>query len=287
MTDRLPVRKTWKLYIDGAWPRSESGRTFRVTGAGGELLAHACRASRKDAREAVVAARRALPAWSARTAFNRGQILYRVAEMLEGRAADFADLLTARSGRAKRARAEVEASVDRWVWYAGWCDKLPHIAGGAVPVAGPYFTFTVPEPTGVIAIIPPAEPPLLALTSRLAPVLAGGNTAVVLAHGHVLAALGLAEVLSVSDVPPGVVNILTGDPAELVPVLAAHRDIDGLDAAGVEEGLLTGATAAAADNVKRVTLPPVDLDWFDERAQSPYDISAFLELKTVWHPIGQ
>jgi acyl-CoA reductase-like NAD-dependent aldehyde dehydrogenase len=286
VTDRIEVRKTWKLYLDGAFVRSESGRTLPVLDAGGALVAHVSRASRKDARDAVRAARAAFSGWSGRTAANRGQILYRVAEMLEGRAADLADLLARGIGRQKRARAEVDAAIDRWVWYAGWCDKLPHVLGGAVPVAGPFFTFSVPEPTGVIALASPLEPALLGLTSRLAPVLAGGNTAIVVADGYSLPALALAEVLATSDVPGGVANILSGSLDEVVPVLAAHRDVDGLDLGTFNGDVAREAEAAAADNVKRVTRAPQDADWFEQSTQNPYLISAFLEVKTVWHPAG-
>jgi acyl-CoA reductase-like NAD-dependent aldehyde dehydrogenase len=260
---RVPVKKTYKLYVGGAFPRSESGRTY-------EAEEHnIAQASRKDLRDAVRVARGALPKWAGMTAYNRGQVLYRVAEMLEARGSELAELCGGRE--------EVDRATDRVVWYAGWTDKLAQVLGGANPVAGPYFNFTMPEPTGVVGILAPAEPALLGLVSRLAPVLAGGNTAVVVAsEPHPRAAIELAEVLATSDVPGGVVNILTGRRAELAPHLASHLDIDALDLDGSDADL----ERAAADNVKRVVYGRGD-------AQSPYEISAFLELKTVWHPMGQ
>jgi acyl-CoA reductase-like NAD-dependent aldehyde dehydrogenase len=262
---RLPVRKTYKLYLGGAFPRSESGRTYEAEGA------NVARASRKDLRDAVRAARGAFPKWAAATAYNRGQVLYRVAEMLEARAAEFAELCSGRK--------EVERSVDRIVWYAGWADKLTQVIGGSNPVAGPYFNFSVPEPTGVVGVIVPDEPPLLGLVSRLAPVLVGGNAAVVLAsETRPLAAVELSEVLATSDVPGGVVNVLTGLRKELAPVLAAHMDVNALDLAGAD-GEAAELERLAAENVKRVHHGAAD-------GQSPWEIAAFLELKTVWHPIG-
>ena len=259
---RVPVRKTYKLYIGGAFPRSESGRTYEAEGH------NVAQASRKDARDAVRAARGAAGKWAGMTAYNRGQVLYRVAEMLEARAADLAEVCSG--------PAEVEESVDRMVWYAGWTDKLPQVLGGANPVAGPYFNFTVPEPTGLVGIVAPREPALLGLVSRLAPVLAGGNACVVIAsETHPRAAIELGEVLATSDVPGGVVNLLTGRRAELAPHLASHLDVDALDLPGSDAEL----ERAAADNVKRVV--------FSKPGQSLYDISNFLELKTVWHPMGQ
>jgi acyl-CoA reductase-like NAD-dependent aldehyde dehydrogenase len=260
---RVPVRKTYKLYVGGAFPRSESGRTY-------EAEEHnIAQASRKDLRDAVRVARGALGKWSGMTAYNRGQVLYRVAEMMEARAAELASLCDGRD--------EVDRAIDRVVWYAGWTDKLAQVLGGANPVAGPYFNFTMPEPTGVVGILAPAEPPLLGLVSRLAPVLAGGNTAVVVAsEPRPRAAIELAEVLATSDVPGGVVNILTGRRAELAPHLASHLDIDALDLDRGDAEL----ERAAADNVKRVVRERGEV-------QSPYEISAFLELKTVWHPMGQ
>jgi acyl-CoA reductase-like NAD-dependent aldehyde dehydrogenase len=261
---RLPVRKTYKLYVGGKFPRSESGRTYEVEGANVAL------ASRKDVRDAVRAARGAFPGWAGATAYNRGQVLYRVAEMMEGRKAEFAEL----TGDA----AEVDAAIDRWVWYAGWADKLAQVLGSSNPVAGPYFNFTVPEPTGIAGIVAPEEPPLAGLVSRLAPALVGGNVAVVLAsEHHPLAAVTLAEVLATSDVPGGVVNLLTGRKRELAPVLAAHMDVNALDLAGAD-GDAAELERLAADNVKRIVR--------NGEGQSPWHAAAFLELKTVWHPIG-
>jgi acyl-CoA reductase-like NAD-dependent aldehyde dehydrogenase len=262
---RLPVKKTYKLYIGGAFPRSESGRTYEAEGQ------NVARGSRKDARDAVTAARAAQPKWAGMTAYNRGQVLYRIAEMMESRTAEFTELTSG--------RAEVEQAIDRWVWYAGFTDKLAQVLGGSNPVAGPYFNFTVPEPTGVVATIAPDEPALLGLVSRLAPALAGGNTVVALAsETHPLAAIELAEVLATSDVPGGVVNVLTGHRAEVAPWLASHMDVNAIDLTGAD-GLRTELEQAAAENVKRVVLGSPD-------DQSLYEISAFLELKTVWHPIG-
>ena len=262
---RLPVRKTYKLFIGGAFPRSESGRTYEAEGQ------NVAQASRKDVRDAVKAARAAFPKWSGMTAYNRGQVLYRLAEMVESRTTEFADLCSGRE--------EVERAIDRIVWYAGWADKLPQVLGGSNPVAGPYFNFTVPEPTGVVAVLAPAEPPLLGLVSRLAPVLVGGNVAVaVAAESHPLAAVELAEAVATSDVPGGAVNILTGYASELAPWLAAHMDVNAIDVAGAD-CLVADIERAAADNVKRVVAGRPDV-------QSPWEIAAFLELKTVWHPVG-
>ena len=260
---RVPVRKTYKLYVGGAFPRSESGRTYEAEGH------NIARGSRKDLRDAVRSARGAASKWAGMTAYNRGQVLYRVAEMMEARSAELAELCEGVD--------EVERAIDRVVWYAGWTDKLSQVLGGSNPVAGPYFNFTVPEPTGVVGIVAPAEPALLGLVSRLAPVLAGGNVAVVIAsEAHPRAAIELAEVLETSDVPAGVVNILTGLRDELAPHLAAHLDVDALDLDRGDADL----ERAAADNVKRVVFGRPD-------GQSPYDISKFLELKTVWHPMGR
>jgi len=260
-SERLPVRKTYKLFIGGAFPRSESGRTYEAEGA------NVARASRKDARDAVKAARAALPGWAGATAYNRGQVLYRLAEMVEARAAEFAELSSGRE--------EVLRSVDRIVWYAGWTDKLAQVLGGSNPVAGPYFNFSVPEPTGVVAIVAPEEPPLLGLVSQLAAVLSGGNVAVAVASSALpLAAVELAEAIATSDVPGGVVNILTGHATEIAPWLASHVDVNALYLTGPDAEL----ELAAADSVKRVHWGRDD--------QSPWEIAAFLETKTVWHPIG-
>ena len=262
---RLPVKKTYKLYIGGEFPRSESGRTYEAQGA------NVARGSRKDVRDAVRAARQAFPKWAEMTAYNRGQVLYRIAEMMEARRAEFAELSTGAK--------EVDRSIDRFVWYAGWADKLAQVLGSSNPVAGPYFNFTVPEPTGVVGIVAPDEPPLAGLVSRVAPAIVGGNAAVVVAsETSPLAAIELAEVLATSDVPGGVVNVLTGRRDELAPVLAAHMDVNALDLAGAD-GQVEELERLAADNVKRVVRGLAD-------AQSPWEIASFLELKTVWHPIG-
>jgi len=261
---RLPVKKTYKLYVGGAFPRSESGRTYVAEGQ------NVARASRKDARDAVQAARAAFPKWAGATPYNRGQVLYRLAEMMEQRSSDLA--------RVCSGRREVERTIDRVVWYAGWADKLPQVLGGSNPVAGPYFNFTVPEPTGVVAIVAPEEPPLEGLVSRIAPAIVGGNAVVAVAsEGAPLAALELAETLATSDLPGGVVNLLTGFRAELAPVLAAHMDVNAIDLTGIEDGA-TELEVLAAENVKRVVR--------SHGEQSPWEISAFLELKTVWHPVG-
>jgi acyl-CoA reductase-like NAD-dependent aldehyde dehydrogenase len=272
---RIPVRKTYKLYIGGAFPRSESGRSYPVTAPSGEVV-HAAQASRKDVRDAVVAARAAFGKWSGMTAYNRGQILYRVAEMLEGRRAQFAAYTSA---------AEVDAAIDRWVHYAGWADKYAQVVGSTNPVAGPYFTFSLPEPTGVVGVLAPQESSLLGLVSVLAPVLTTGNTAVVLAsQDRPLPAISLAEVLGTSDMPGGVVNVLTGFTAELAPWLAAHRDVNALDLTGAAAGARADLQAAAADNVKRVYVPIRDDDW--TAVPGLARLNAFVETKTVWHPVG-
>jgi acyl-CoA reductase-like NAD-dependent aldehyde dehydrogenase len=284
MGDRIPVRKTYKLYIGGAFPRSESGRSYEAVGADGSLLAWAARASRKDLRDAVRSARGAFRGWAGKPASNRGQILYRVAELMEGRRAQFEDEV----GRAGSpdARREVDVAVDRWVWYAGWSDKVHHILGTVNPVAGPYFNFTIPEPTGVVGVVAPEEPPLLGLVSRLAPAVVSGNTAVVLASERSpLPAVTLSEVLATSDVPAGVINVLTGHKRELLPWLAGHMDVNAIDLAGVPDEIRTEMERLAADNVKRVVRRR-GADYLDEAAQSPYDIAATLEMKTVWHPMG-
>ncbi len=263
---RLPVKKTYKLYIGGAFPRSESGRTYEAEGQ------NVARASRKDVRDAVVAARKAVSGWAGATAYNRGQVLYRLAEMMETRAADLAAVCSG--------KREVEASIDRVVWYAGWADKLAQVLGSSNPVSGPYFDFSIPEPTGVVAVLAPEEPALGGLVSRLAPVIVGGNAAVVVAsETHPLAALELAEAMATSDLPGGVVNILTGFQAELAPILAGHMDVNAIDLTGAN-GTSAELERLAADNVKRVVHGKAD-------EQSPWTISKFLELKTVWHPIGQ
>jgi acyl-CoA reductase-like NAD-dependent aldehyde dehydrogenase len=263
---RLPVRKTYKLFVGGAFPRSESGRTYEAEGA------NVARASRKDARDAVRAARTAFPGWAGATAYNRGQVLYRLAEMLEARADDLA--------RVSSGRGEVEAAIDRVVWYAGWADKLAQVLGSSNPVAGPYFNFTVPEPTGVVAVIAPDEPALDGLVGRIVPALVGGNAVVAVAsERHPLAAVELAEAVATSDVPAGVVNILTGFRDELAPVLAAHMDVNAIDLTGAD-GSVAELERLAAENVKRVVRGSPD-------EQSPWAVAKFLELKTVWHPVGR
>jgi acyl-CoA reductase-like NAD-dependent aldehyde dehydrogenase len=283
--DRLAVRKTYKLYVGGAFPRSESGRSYPVTGADGALLAHAAQASRKDVRDAVVAARGAFAKWSAATAYNRGQVLYRVAEVLEGRHAQLADEVAAAEGISPaRARAQVDSAIDRWVYYAGWADKYSQVVGGTNPVAGPYFNFSLPEPTGVVGVLAPQDSSLLGLVSVLAPVLTTGNTAVVLAaQARPLPAVSLGEVLATSDVPGGVVNLLTGFTDELAPWLASHRDVNAIDLTGAVVQARTALQIAAADNVKRVYVPR-STDWDADPGLSR--LSAFVETKTVWHPIG-
>jgi acyl-CoA reductase-like NAD-dependent aldehyde dehydrogenase len=331
------VRKTYKLFIGGAFPRSESGRSYPVRAPGGELLAYAARASRKDARDAVRAARGAFAGWSGATAYNRGQVLYRVAELMEGRAAQFAAEISAAEGLPIRnwavppsaapdpavapsavenpaaggaaapsgpaaspapaggltAADQVAAAIDRWVWYAGWTDKVAAVAGSANPVAGPYFNFSVPEPTGVVAVLAPPDSSLLGLVSVLAPVIATGNTAVVVTSGtRPLPAVTLAEVLATSDVPAGVVNLLTGDPAELAPGLAGHQDVDAIDLTGAPPGTAADLEALAAGNLKRVFRgrdgePDPEHPGEDWRAvPGTRRLLAFLEVKTVWHPAG-
>jgi acyl-CoA reductase-like NAD-dependent aldehyde dehydrogenase len=284
---RIPVRKTYKLYIGGAFPRSESGRSYVVSGADGAFVANAALASRKDVRDAVVAARKAFAGWSGATAYNRGQVLYRVAEMLDGRRSQFVDEISQGEATSREeAAAAVDAAVDRWVWYAGWADKVAQVAGSSNPVAGPFFNFSVPEPTGVVGVLAPQRSSLLGLVSVLAPVLLTGNTVVLLAsEQRPLPAITLAEVLDTSDVPGGVVNLLTGRVAELAPVLAAHRDVDALDLAGAPTELVADLERAAVTNVKRVLHPPsVEPDW--NAAPTTRRMLAFLETKTVWHPVG-
>ncbi len=290
MAERTPVHRTAKLFIGGAFPRSESGRTYEVLGADGTFLANAALASRKDARDAVVAARAAQPGWAAATAFNRGQILHRIAELLEGRRSQLVDELTQSGGDRAAALAEVDAAIDRLVWYAGWTDKLTQVAGGVNPVAGPFFNVTVPEPVGVVAVLAPQASALLGIVSVLAPVLAGGNAAVVVAsERRPLPAVTLTEVLATSDVPAGVVGVLTGSVAELAPVLAGHLDVDGLDltglvgAEGVERAPLE---VLAAEDVTRVLPPPPSEPDFTRTPRGVDRIMAFCDLKTVWHPKG-
>jgi acyl-CoA reductase-like NAD-dependent aldehyde dehydrogenase len=284
MSDRISVAKTYKLYIGGAFPRSESGRSYPVRDGKGGFLANAAQASRKDVRDAVAAARKAFPGWSGATAYNRGQVLYRVAELLEGRREQFTAEVAA--GEGKRAQSIVDAAVDRWVWYAGWADKIATVLGAANPVAGPYFSFSVPEPTGVVGVLAPQSSSLLGLVSVLAPVIVTGNTAVVVtSQDRPLPAITLAEVLATSDVPGGVVNILTGRTAELAPWLASHADVNALDLTGAPETLRTDLERAAAGTVKRVLRAAGgEPDW--TRPPDLRRLRAFLESKTVWHPMG-
>lgn len=279
---RLAVPKTYKLYIGGKFPRSESGRTYEISTAKGEFVANVAKASRKDARDAIVAARGAVKGWSGATAYNRGQVLYRIAELLEGRRAQFVDEITRLEGvSAAAASAQVDEAIDRWVWYAGWTDKHAQVAGGANPVAGPYFNISVPEPTGVVAVIAPQDSSLLGFVSAVAPPLVTGNTVVVVAGERLpLSAISLAEVLATSDVPGGVVNILTGSPSEIAPWLASHADVNALDLVGAGSLDWIDLQIAAADTLKRV-LPPEEGP--DAAAPSLDRISAFTETKTVWH----
>ena len=283
MSERIEVRKTHKLFIGGAFPRSESGRTYEVVSARGKFLANASKASRKDGRNAVAAARKAFGGWANRTGYNRGQILYRVAEVMEGRRDQFvADVRAAEGVSEKRANAIVDSAIDTWVWYAGWADKIAQVAGNANAVNGPFFNLTSPEPTGVIAIAAPQESSLLGLVEVLAPVLTAGNCAVlVTSNNRPLPAVTLAEVLSTSDVPGGVVNILTGDIAEIGPWLATHQDVNGLDLTGVDDPEIARSLEAdAAVNLKRIVRPET------ATGESLSRITNFIEAKTVWHPIG-
>jgi acyl-CoA reductase-like NAD-dependent aldehyde dehydrogenase len=289
---RVDVRKTYKLYIGGAFPRSESGHSYVVEDSKGKFVANAALASRKDARDAVVAARGAFKGWSGRTAYNRAQILYRVAEVMEDRRPQFVEAVRQSEGlTAARANAAVDEAIDRLVWYAGWADKLTQVVGNANPVAGPYFNLSTPEPTGVVAVVAPEESSLLGLISVVAPVIVSGNTAVVMSsHARPLPAVTFAEVLATSDVPGGVVNILTGDPATTAPWLAAHMDVNAIDLTGLagrpdRATLSVSLEEAAADNLKRVRRVPASVpDWAADPGLEP--MTAFLETKTVWHPIG-
>jgi acyl-CoA reductase-like NAD-dependent aldehyde dehydrogenase len=289
---RVDVRKTYKLYIGGAFPRSESGHSYVVEDSKGKFVANAALASRKDARDAVVAARGAFKGWSGRTAYNRAQILYRVAEIMEDRRPQFVEAVRQSEGlTAAKANAAVDEAIDRLVWYAGWADKLTQVVGNANPVAGPYFNLSTPEPTGVVAVVAPEESSLLGLISVVAPVIVSGNTAVVMSsHARPLPAVTFAEVLATSDVPGGVVNILTGDPATTAPWLAAHMDVNAIDLTGLaghpdRAALSVSLEEAAADNLKRVRRAPASVpDWAADPGLEP--MTAFLETKTVWHPIG-
>lgn len=285
---RLAVRRTAKLFIGGAFPRSESGRSYQVSAADGRFVANAAEASRKDVRDAVVAARKAQPGWSAATAYNRGQILYRIAEMLEGRAAQFSAEVADAEGVDQVAADQIVAeAIDRWVWYAGWSDKIAMVAGSANAVAGPYFNFSVPEPTGVVAVLAPQSSSLLGLVSVVAPAIVSGNTVVVVASElRPLPAVSLGEVLATSDLPGGVINILTGSAAALGPILAGHMDVNAIDLCGAADEDVAELERLAAENVKRVVRPARngELDWTVE--PTPRRMLALTELKTVWHPQG-
>ncbi len=283
---RLPVAKTYKLYLGGKFPRTESGRTFEARSPRGDLLAHLCRASRKDLREAVVAARKAFPGWSGRSGYNRGQILYRIAEMLEGRAGQFAQELSAQGATPAQAKKEVESAADRLVHYAGWADKYAQLHSSVNPVASPHFNFSTPEPMGVVGILAPDEPALLGLVTLLAPALAGGNAIVAhLSETHSLAPATFAEVLNDSDVPPGVVNLLTGHRDELLPHLSAHMDVNALFSSGLTPSERKLAEENAVQNLKRIaTLPPKDVAAANHPGLNP--ILALQETKTTWHPVG-
>jgi acyl-CoA reductase-like NAD-dependent aldehyde dehydrogenase len=277
---RIDVKKTYKLFIGGAFPRSESGRTYEVKDAKGNFIANPSLASRKDLRDAVVAARSAHGGWSGATAFNRGQILYRIAEMMEGRTAQFVDEIVALEGvTPSAAKKQVEEAIDLWVWYSGWCDKIGSIYGSTNAVSGSFYNFTIPESLGVVTVFAPAKPSLLGLVQSLAPVLAGGNTAIVIAsEKYPLSAITLSEALGTSDLPGGVVNILTGSCAELAPWAGSHMDIDGIDASGLSTAQEKDLRIAGADNLKRI--------FRFKEAKSPQRVLSFMENKTVWHPIG-
>ena len=279
MSNRIDVKKTYKLFINGAFPRTESGRTYEVKSAKGTFVANPCLASRKDLRDAVVAARAAHHGWDKTTAYNKGQILYRIAEMLEGRRAQFVGEILCLTGVGKaKAEKEVTDSLDRLVWYAGWSDKLSSLSGAMNPVAGPYYNFTVPESMGVVAAIAPELPSLLGLIDAIAPIIVGGNTVIVLASTKApLSAMSFAEVLATSDVPAGVVNILTGNKDEIAPWMASHMDIDGFDITGLASKSHSGMRITGAENLKRI---------YSFKSATPGRILAFLENKTVWHPIG-
>lgn len=275
---RIDVKKTYKLFIGGAFPRSESGRSYEIKNKRGKFIANPAQASRKDLRDAVLSAKSAHPGWSNATAFNRGQILYRIAEMLESRSSQFVDEIVATTGVTPSvAKQEVAAAIDLWVWYAGWCDKITSVSGNNNPIAGPYYNFTIPESLGVIGIIAEERDSLIGLVRGLAPVIAGGNTSVLIAsQSRPLAAITFAEVLATSDLPAGVVNILTGIKTELAPWLASHMEVDGLDLSGIDD--IAKLRKSGAENLKRIHT--------FKKEVSPERILAFMELKTIWHPIG-
>ena len=284
---RVDVRKTYKLFIGGAFPRSESGRTYEVTDTKDEFIANVAQASRKDARDAVLAARAAFAKWSNATAYNRGQVLYRIAEVMEGRREQFIQEVAQGEGlSAKKAASQVDAAIDRWVWYAGWADKYAQAIGNTNPVAGPFFNFSIPEPTGVVAAVAPQDNSVLGLTSVIAPIIMTGNAMIVMPSPSApIPAITLAECLATSDVPAGVVNILTGAPAEVMPWLAEHADVNALDLTGiVDESVAADLERQAAGSIKRVRQPNPHADW--EATPSLSRIRSFTEIKTVWHPLG-
>ena len=284
---RVDVRKTHKLFIGGAFPRSESGRTYEVTNAKGEFIANVAQASRKDARDAVLAARTAFAKWSSATAYNRGQVLYRIAEVMEGRRDQFvAEIEQGEGLSAKKATQQVDAAIDRWVWYAGWADKYAQAIGNTNPVAGPFFNFSVPEPTGVVAAVAPQDHSILGLTSVIAPIIVTGNSVIVMPSSSApIPAITLAECLATSDVPGGVVNILTGAPAEVMPWLAEHADVNAIDLTGiVDNAVAEDLERIAAGTVKRVRQPKPAADWYVTPSLSR--VRSFVEIKTVWHPLG-
>jgi acyl-CoA reductase-like NAD-dependent aldehyde dehydrogenase len=284
---RIEVRKTHKLFIGGAFPRSESGRTYEVTSADGSFIANVAQASRKDARDAVLAARAAFAKWSTATAYNRGQVLYRIAEVMEGRREQFIDEVEQGEGlSSKKAANQVDIAIDRWVWYAGWADKYGQVLGNTNPVAGPYFNFSVPVPTGVVAAVAPQGTSILGLVSVLAPIIVTGNAVIAMPSPSApIPAITLAECLATSDVPGGVVNLLTGAPAEVMPWLAEHADVNALDLTGiVDEAVAAELERQAAGTVKRVRQPKPDADWGATPSLSR--MRQFVEISTVWHPIG-
>ena len=285
--DRIEVRKTHKLFVGGAFPRSESGRTFEATNSQGEFLANVAKASRKDARDAVLAARTGFNSWSKATAYNRGQVLYRIAEVMEGRKDQFInDIQDAEAVSAKKATNQTDQAIDRVLWYAGWADKYAQVLGNTNPVSGPFFNFSIPEPTGVVAAVAPADSSLLGLISVIAPIITSGNSVIVIASmASPIPAITLSECLATSDVIAGNINILTGDPAEIMPSLASHGDVNALDLTGITDPELQKALQIeAAGTVKRVRSAPVNPDW--QATPSLSRLRAFTEVKTVWHPMG-
>lgn len=285
MEGRIPVAKTYKLYINGQFPRSESGRSFTLKGPQGAHVAHMCLGSRKDCRDAVTAARKAFKPWAARAAFNRGQILYRVAEMLEGRKEQFMEEFQKMGLPVAAAQNEIACAIDRLVYYAGWCDKYPSVFGTINPVASPHFNFSVPEPMGVVAAFSPEKSALAGLMSLIAPIIAGGNTCIVIASfENPLCAITMGEVFQVSDLPPGVVNILTGRREELSPTLSEHMDVNAVVLAEKDQEFKTSIQQKSSGNVKRV-ITYEDNEWLTDKIQSPYRIMDLQEVKTTWHPI--